>query len=320
MSLTYLASTLFCSNLHLALHRPEINFAILPVQLSHASVNITAAIVLRAEAGITLQKTALTQNVDFAATVSASLTLAQLTFGSAFTDGEEGACKQALFVEVDSNAAAGAVVGSEIAGNELDRGPDVSTIFLSAGTTTCLDDPTSASSAPTTTGQPACPTTALVTSVANMNKTFSLTSCLVSALNCPTSLTQVIVVTDVQPATTTTCTSLPNATTTVAPAVFYTPGSITLTPLRSPVTTSLAPALFANVTAPINATLAGVAVAVPVLTTPPPTATELINVGGKNDSRPVATTSKAGGLKARGGVDAGLAGWLGVLVLGVVLL
>jgi hypothetical protein len=207
----------------------------------------------------------------------------------------------------------------------------VATVFLSAGTTTCLDDRTAITSStakPTSkpAALPACPTTALVTSVANVTKTFSLTSCLVSAINCPASLTQVVVVTDVQRATTTLCPSSFNATnataptTTVAPVAFYTAGAITLPPLTSPVITSIAPALLANVTAPVNATIAGLAVTVPVLTTPPPETTALVNVGGKNDSRPATATSKAGGATARASVHGGFVGLLGVLVGAVVLL
>lgn len=299
----------------------------LPIQVSRASANITAAIVLRAEAGIGLQKTPVTKGLDFAATVSASLTLAELTFGAVLSD---GSCRRALFLDVDSNAAAEARVGGEVAGREFDHGPEVSTVFLSAGTTTCLDARTDVETVTTTSSKtaatlPACPATALVTRVRNVTKTLSLTSCLVSAINCPRSLSQVVLVTDVQPATTTLCPSLSANTTTnaTAPAVtvaavpFYTAGTLPLPPLAAPVVTSVAPGLLANATAPVNATVAGVAVAVPVLTTTPPPAetTALVNVGGRN------ATSEAGGGVGRGrGGGRSLMGFVGVVVGGLVLL
>jgi len=316
-------------------YSPEINFAVLPIQFNHASANITAAIVLRAEAGIGLQKTPLTQNIDFSAIASATLTLAEVTFGTVLTDGRDGACKQALFIDVDSSAAAEAVVGGELAGHEFEHGPDVSTVFLSAGTTTCLDQRRTDIRPPTTTTTPSskpppalpgCPTSALVTATRNVTKTFSLTSCLVSAINCPASLTQVIVVTDIQPTTTISCPpsfNITAPTTTVAPVAFYTAGSITLPPLASPVVTSIAPALLANVTAPVNATVAGVAVTVPVLTTPPPppperTATAIVNVGGKNGSG--TSTVATGGATGMGSVGSALLRLVGVLVVVVVML
>ncbi|KAB5528847.1 hypothetical protein GE09DRAFT_1064446 [Coniochaeta sp. 2T2.1] len=307
---------------------PQINFAILPIHVSRASANITAAIVLRAEAGIGLQKTPLTQNLDFVATAMASLTLAEVTFGTVFTDGSDGACRQSLFVDVGSSAAAEAVVGGEIAGHEFEHGPEVSTVFLEAGTTTCLDGRTDAivatatktsSSAPVV---PACPTAALVTQTRNVTKTFSLTSCLISAINCPASLTQVVLVTDVQAATTTLCPSV-NGTnavaavpaTTVPPATFYTSGVLALPPLTKPYVTSIAPEMLANVTAPVNATVVGVAVTVPVLTTPPPEATAQINVGGKNESLSTTVKSEAGGSRVEGCLVA-----LGAVLVGAVLL
>ncbi|KAB5517340.1 hypothetical protein GE09DRAFT_569883 [Coniochaeta sp. 2T2.1] len=307
---------------------PQINFAILPIHVSHASANITAAIVLRAEAGIGLQKTPLAQNLDFAATAMASLTLAEVTFGTVFTDGSDGACRQSLFVDVGSSAAAEAVVGGEVAGHEFEHGPEVSTVFLAAGTTTCLDGRTDVVATATKTSSgvpvvPACPTAALVTESKNVTKTFSLTSCLISAINCPASLTQVVLVTDVQAATTTLCPSVngTNAvvavptTTTVPPATFYTSGVLALPPLTKPYVTSIAPEMLANVTAPVNATVVGVAVTVPVLTTPPPEATAQINVGGKNESSPATVKSEAGGSRVEGCLVA-----LGAVLVGVVVL
>lgn len=225
-------------------------------------------------------------------------------------------------------------MGGEIAGREFDHGPEVSTILLSAGTTTCLDARTDVETVTTTSSKSpaalqACPTTALVTRVHNVTKTLSLTSCLVSAINCPSSLSQVVLVTDVQPTTATLCPSLSanasttNATTpsvTVAPVPFYTAGTLPLPPLAAPVVTSVAPGLLANATAPVNATVAGVAVAVPVLTTPPPPpppaeTTALVNVGGRN-----ATSEAGGGVGRGGGGGTSLMGFVGLVVGAVVLL
>lgn len=307
---------------------PRINFSILPIHLSHASANITAAIVLRTEAGIGLQKTPLTQNIDFAATVSATLTLAELTFGTVFSDGTDGQCKQSLLVDVDSNAGAQAKIGGEIRGHEFEHGRDVSTVYLSAGTTTCLDSQTGAadtSVAPTTSASqvvPACPT-ALLTQTTSVTKVYTLTSCAVAAINCPASLAQVIVATTVLPTVTTLCPPGFNSTNitataltpTVAPVSFYAAGVITLPPLKTPVAASIAPIMLANATVPANATIAGVAVTVPVLTTPPPEATAEINVGGRNG-----TASMTSGVRGGDSVRAGLIGLVGVMVGAVVLL
>jgi hypothetical protein len=237
------------------------------------------------------------------------VTLAQLTFGDVITDGKGGSCKQALFIDVESNAAAQAVVGGEIAGREFEYGPDVSTVFLSAGTTSCLDRRTDITGLvkPTVTSEPssliACPTSALVTQTRDVTKTLSVTSCFVSAMNCPNSLTQVVVVTEVKSTTVTTCLSslgITTGTPTVAPVTFYAAGSLTLPPLKSPVVTSIASSLLANLTVPLNATVVGVAITVPVLTTTPPEVTApLVIAGGRNATRSKTATSNSGAATAK---------------------
>ncbi|KAK0725810.1 hypothetical protein B0H67DRAFT_659656 [Lasiosphaeris hirsuta] len=180
---------------------PDITFSALPAAISSAAANATAALVLRTEASISANIGLVEGKVG----AGASLTLVQVNFGEA-RNTAPGTCRRALFIDVESNAGAFAQAGLTLLDEELlDVGPSVSTVFATAGTTTCLGTniPTP-KPAPTITTTAAAPATGCLTTV---TRTDTLTSCLVPAINCPASLTQLIVVTDVETIAATGCTA-----------------------------------------------------------------------------------------------------------------
>lgn len=323
---------------HPPITSPQVDFGLLPIELSNAATNITAALVLKAEAGIGVELAGVEANAN----VGAHLALVQVSFGA--VDTSDGACEQALFIGAESNAGAFAQVGARIPGHDFEVGPDVSTVFASAGTTTCLGTKSPAFSstraAPplTATDADACPT-ALVTGTTDVTRTYAMTSCVVSAVNCPASLTQVVLVTHVEEARTVRCpvnaTAVPTVTTTTAsdsslstsppakalapsvtPVPFSTAG-IVLSPVTAPTVTSLDPSLLASAVAPANATVPGVfeTLSVPPPPPPPPAAPSP-PVGGVGDGRGAAKKDAAAGLRPAGSAAAlvGVAMWA-VLVL-----
>ncbi|KAK1764079.1 hypothetical protein QBC33DRAFT_595896 [Phialemonium atrogriseum] len=319
---------------------PQVDFGLLPIELSNAATNITAALVLKAEAGVGVELAGVEANAN----VGAHLALVQVSFGA--VDTSDGTCEQALFIDAESNAGAFAQVGGRIPGHDFEVGPDVSTVFASAGTTTCLGTKSPAFSSTradpplTATDADDCPT-ALVTGTTDVTRTYAMTSCVVSAVNCPASLTQVVLVTHVEEARTVRCpvnaTAVPTATTTtsdsdsslstslpakalapsVTPVPFSTAG-IVLSHVTAPTVTSLAPSLLASVVAPANATVPGVfeTLSVPPPPPPPPAAAPSPPVGGVGDGRGAAKKDAAAGLRPAGLVAAlmGVAMWA-VLVL-----
>ena len=200
-------------------YSPRVDFSLLPIEISNAAANITAAIVLKAEAGISADVGAVSGD----ASVGANLALVQVSFGA--TVDAEAECERALFIDVESNGGAFAQLGASVPGQDFEIGPNVSTVFATAGTTTCLGQaaastpPAFSSTRPpppqTASDAAACPT-ALATKVQSTTKTYALTSCLVPAVNCPVSLTQVVQVANVEEATTVFCPL--NATGGLAPA------------------------------------------------------------------------------------------------------
>lgn len=295
------------------------DFSLLPIELSNASANITAALVLKTEAGVGVDL----KGVEANAKVGAHLTLVEVSFGAVFSGGN-ATCRQALFVDIESNAGAFAQAGAQIPGHEFEVGPDVSTVFASAGTTTCLGTKSpvfrsTRTAEPSTASDAAFCPSALVTESAKVTKTFSLTSCVVSAVNCPESLTQVVVVTNVEDAAIARCpvsgTIIPTGITISAPvttspsvtAVPFSQGSITIPPLTAPITASMPPS-FNNVTSPVNATVVGVfeTISVP---TPTPTPTPNVIIGGNNDTD--VANGAVSGLKTSGSA------WVAAALVGV---
>lgn len=309
------------------------NFSLLPIELSNAAANITAALVLKTEAGLGVEVGA----VEAEAKVGAHLSLVEVTLGGVIDNGDDAACQKSLFVGIECNAGAFAQAGASVPGHEFEVGPEVSTVFASAGTSTCLGTKSPAFSSTrsadplTASDVAACPT-ALVTDATDVTRTYSMTSCVVPAVNCPQSLTQVVVVTHVEEGTTVRCpvdaTALPTDTdttstaasdvtpipatpppTAVVPATFFSQSAISVAPLTVLVTSSLPPS-FANATAPVNATVAGVFETISV---PPPPPTAGVNVGDHKDD-----DNAAAGLQvpAYGGAVAALVGVaLGMMVM-----
>lgn len=169
-------------------------------------MNITAALILKAEAGIDAKIGLFSGN----ASAGASLTIAQVSLG-ATTTSQEGQCSRALFADIESNAGAFAKAGLSFDEEELFEPPNlnVSTVFATAGTTACIGTkiPTIPTFTPgLQTDVPECekgvvPATELTT----ITKTNTLTSCLAAVVNCPASLTQVVVLTKEEAITTTFC-------------------------------------------------------------------------------------------------------------------
>ncbi|KAK3331340.1 hypothetical protein B0H66DRAFT_613639 [Apodospora peruviana] len=191
---------------------PSISFSLLPFAVSSSAVNITAALVLKAEAGITTT----IGPVSGTTGAGASLTIVEVNLG-ATTSNQPGQCSRALFAGIESNAGAFANVGLAFNNDSvLDDQPNVnvSTVFATAGTTACLGTetpsiPTFAPSHPSDmVGCPVSPVTQFTT----ITKTNSLTQCLVPLVNCPTSLTQLVVQSKEEAFTTTYCPT-PSATT-----------------------------------------------------------------------------------------------------------
>ncbi|KAM7189944.1 hypothetical protein V8F33_009746 [Rhypophila sp. PSN 637] len=183
---------------------PDVSFSLLPIEFS-AGVNVTAALILKAEAGIDTQ----IGLIAGTASAGASLTIAQVNLGAAATN-EQGQCSRQLFADIESNAGAFANAGLKFDEEELFEPPNfnVSTVFATAGTTVCIGTkvPTIPTLTPSIqTDVPECdgvlPSTALTT----VTKTNTLTSCLAAVVNCPASLTQVVVLTKEEAITTTFC-------------------------------------------------------------------------------------------------------------------
>ncbi|KAM7197920.1 hypothetical protein V8F20_006368 [Naviculisporaceae sp. PSN 640] len=185
---------------------PDVTFSLLPIEVSSSAVNITAALILKAEAGIDAQ----VGLISGTAAAGASLTIAQVSLGATTTN-QEGQCSRALFADIESNAGAFAKAGLTFDEEELFEPPNfnVSTVFATAGTTACIGTkiPTIPTFTPgLQTDVPACedgvvPATELTT----ITKTNTLTSCLAAVVNCPASLTQVVVLTKEEAITTTFC-------------------------------------------------------------------------------------------------------------------
>ncbi|KAK0612426.1 hypothetical protein B0T17DRAFT_406803 [Bombardia bombarda] len=187
---------------------PEITFALLPLTISTAA-NITAALVLKTEVGIAADLGL----ISGSAGAGAALTLAEVNLGQV-TSNTPGQCPRALFVDIESSAGAYANAAIVINDENLlpDANPSVSTIFASAGTTTCLG--AAAPTFPAVTASPLLPSQAttdcaasqLVTETTTITATNSLTACLAQGVvNCPASLTQLILVTTVDTVTATRC-------------------------------------------------------------------------------------------------------------------
>lgn len=273
---------------------PEISISLLPLDISGAA-NITAALVLKTEAEIS----ATTDLFKGAVGAGASLTLVQVDLGAVGTTSSSDQCQAAVFADLSSSAGAFAKLNVAFNNESLfDEQPEVRTTFASVGTTTCLveageDKPTTGLPAPTTSTPAEVIITTSCPGINPPTATKSLTSCLVPLVNCPASLTQLVIVTQVEPVTscphshhpfsggglptpsttlsppswTNTSVPLSNGTyATATPVITCGANGIALPPLDSPILDTGIPAEFSNATGPVDATVTATT-GVPVETT-----------------------------------------------------
>ena len=196
--------------IHLAnphpVHSPSVTFSLLPIEVSSTSVNITAALILKAEAAINTTIGA----VSGVAAAGASLTIVEVNLGQTTTN-QQGQCSRALFADIESNAGAFAKADLSFDEDSIFEDPpnlNVSTVFATAGTTACVGTqiPTIPSLTPAKQSNVLeCAGAAATTSLTTVTKTNTLTSCLAPVVNCPNSLTQLVVITKEEAITTTFC-------------------------------------------------------------------------------------------------------------------
>lgn len=233
--------------------------------MSDASVNVTIGLRLRADAGIQ----ASFGDASVSVGAGAYLILTELTAGAARSS--KRSCKKAVFAEIDGNAGAYATAGAALDGLATQVGPAVSTTFYSLGTTVCLDThkPTfhkTLEAPQTTAAASACPA-ALLTATTSVTAVYSLTSCVVAAANCPASLTQMVVVTNVESVTTAFCPTTATGAGATAHTATVTTGAESTPAATVPAATIMSPVAFTQLSDPITSSLdAGTA-------TPPANAT-----------------------------------------------
>ncbi|KAL8403896.1 hypothetical protein RB594_008955 [Gaeumannomyces avenae] len=314
---------------------PKVNFSLLPISISDGSVNITAALRLKADAGITGTlgfKGSDIGSVSVGAKVGAHLTLIEVKMGSVNARAAAGTCRNALFIDADSNGGAFAQLDGSIGGGggqsrSFSVGPQVSTTFWAAGTTLCLREnkegrastpppafiaTTPAPAAPPALG--ACGTASLVTESTTVTSVYSMTTCAVPEMECPPRFNQVVVVTNVEAVQTIRCPNVVGGRTnssssgaaasaprpTVAP-VAPTGTPLVLTPIPSPLPVTVPS--YANITVNSTGPVTGSFVAVtpppaslPTSGTPPVDNRERPNSGGSPSSAAGAAVWAASGL------------------------
>ncbi|KAK3367278.1 hypothetical protein B0T24DRAFT_387382 [Lasiosphaeria ovina] len=257
---------------------PGVNFSLLPLSVD-TNVNVTAALILSAAAGIDAALGPITGKIGAGATV----TLIQLKFGETSHAGAgTGQCPLALFVDGESNGGASANLAAGTRKPFLDKAAH--TVFATAGATTCLFSKPSPVAPPSQSlpqallsPQPTtscAPGAALVTQLDTVTHVNTLTSCLAPVVDCPSSLAQVVVLTQTDTVTATRCADattsatpdpapllLQSATTTITATTIITIPSSSTSTLLNNSSSAIAqpPAAFANVSAPANATVTALA-------------------------------------------------------------
>ncbi|KAI1089789.1 hypothetical protein F5B19DRAFT_357701 [Rostrohypoxylon terebratum] len=222
---------------------------LLPLSVN-APATVTVALRVAVQGGIQLPKIPL---VKTKAIAGAYINIPEVTLGEEYSNPpKKGSnCVLPASAEVNINAGAYVDVGVSVADISIgDYDPTVSTTFFEAATSTCFVTTSTKTSAKTTakiTGTAkiaalqAQKTTAAgcskpVTSILKTTSTYTATSCAADVINCPSSLGQVIVVTD---PITKTITSCPGAKTT-APSVVTSGGApLSLSKLNTPKANSL---------------------------------------------------------------------------------
>ncbi|KAI0380226.1 hypothetical protein F5Y04DRAFT_101874 [Hypomontagnella monticulosa] len=192
--------------------------SLLPLSVD-APANLTIALRLSVEAGIELPSSPL---LEAKAVAGAFINIPEVIIGEQFTTAPEDGCILPATAEININAGVFVDVGVDIGDIDLvDFNPTLSTTLFSAATSTCFisqgQETGTAALPPLVTGTAtgtgtgavgaptiACPV-ALVTETATAASTFSITQCAVAAANCPSSLAQVVVVTEAAGAVTSRC-------------------------------------------------------------------------------------------------------------------
>ncbi|KAI1205446.1 uncharacterized protein F4807DRAFT_464732 [Annulohypoxylon truncatum] len=246
---------------------------LLPLSVD-APATVTVALRVAVQGGIELPSVPL---LEAKAIAGAYINIPEVILGEQFSlppaNGSD--CILPVSAEININAGAFVDIGVEIADVTLgDYDPTVSTTFFDAATSTCFITAGQTTSTPLITGTGpgavasatstlACPSP-LVTSTATTTSTYTVTSCAAAVVNCPNSLTQVIVVTDTLTQTSSSCpvsTAASSAAASLADAPFVnatataTAQYLTLTSLSAPVTNSLSVA--ASVVTPQSSLITG---------------------------------------------------------------
>lgn len=218
-----------------------------------APANLTIALRLSVNAGIELPSSPL---LEAKAVAGAFINIPEVILGEQFTTApKEDNCILPATAEININAGVFVDVGADIGDVTLiDFNPTLSTTLFSAATSTCFvtaGQETGTALPPLATGTAgasgtgaagaittACPV-ALVTETATAASTFSITSCAAQVANCPSSLAQVIVVTEAAGAVTSRCpVTAPFANSTL-PTAGSGGATISLSSLTDPVTNTL---------------------------------------------------------------------------------
>ncbi|KAI1451965.1 hypothetical protein F4805DRAFT_59449 [Annulohypoxylon moriforme] len=222
---------------------------LLPLSVD-APATVTVALRLEVQGGIELPSNPL---IDAKAIAGAYINIPEVILGEQFSmppaNGSD--CILPVSAEININAGAYVDIGVDIADITLgDYDPTVSTTLFDAATSTCFITLGQETSTPLITGTGtgaaaaatstiACPSP-LVTSTATTTSTYTVTSCAAAVVNCPNSLTQVIVVTDPITLTTSSCPVSVASLANNAPFANATSAEyLTLTSLSAPVTNSL---------------------------------------------------------------------------------
>ncbi|KAH8198926.1 hypothetical protein TruAng_006887 [Truncatella angustata] len=237
--------------------------------------NVTMALQLGVQAGVQL-----TAGISLGATALAGafINIPQITIGEQFSTNQT--CLPA-FAEIDINAGVFVDVGANIGIIDLPGiNPTAATTLFSASTSTCFGDSTPSSTATTA---PACPVD-LVTQTIMTMPTQSLVACAVSAINCPASLAQTVLVEGPQVITTSICPVGVGVNTTSVSATYSVTNAVTLSVLPTPVTSTVS--IDPTVTAP-----AGTVSAIAALS---PTAVTEVGTVGPIGTRTITRCGSAG--------------------------
>ncbi|KAI1871550.1 uncharacterized protein JN550_004544 [Neoarthrinium moseri] len=218
-----------------------VSTALLPLS-AEVPANVTLALQLGVSAGVDFKGGI----VDATALAGAFINIPEVIIGEQFSTANS--CIPA-FALVDINAGVFVDIGADIGSIELPGiNPTVSTTLFAASTSTCFG--AGPSTSPTVVAAPDCPVD-LVTKIITTSPAQSLVACAVSAVNCPASLTQNVLVQGAQTVTTASCpTTIRANTTSVVHTVVATSDFVTLSPMKTPIISTLSVGSSVTVPAP----------------------------------------------------------------------